>query len=434
MFLVDDLGWSNLGCYGGNEYETPNFDRMAREGMRFTNAYANCPVCSPSRVALMTGKYPSRLQYTGHITAIEAHRHPENSRILPPDDNIDLPLDEITLAESLAPAGYTSASVGKWHIGREGYFPKDQGFDENVAGNTHGAPPSYFWPYVKPDSGHNPRLVNLDPGPNEQYLTDRLTDESIEFIRENKDDPFFLYATYYAVHTPLEAPPELVAKYEQKFAGREVDIKPTYAAMVENLDRNLGRLLTSLEMAGVADNTAIILTSDNGCTLKAAHNRPLREGKGWLYEGGIRVPLIVHWPGQVPAGITSDEPVMGCDLFPTIRSIAGDGTTTGAPIDGLDLSPLWQGETTLNRESLYWYHPHYVQQPGAAIRQGDYKLIEFYDPPRLELYNISKDIGETTNLADVMPEKTREMRAAIRQHLKDVDAKMHTANPDRVEG
>jgi arylsulfatase A len=434
LIVVDDLGWRDLGCYGGGDvFETPNIDQLAQEGMRFTQAYANCPVCSPSRAALMTGKDPARLQFTGHITAIGRHRHPENSRILPPDDRMYLRHEEVTIAEALKPAGYVSASVGKWHLGHEGYWPEDQGFDKNVAGWTHGSPPGYFYPYEKPAQKWNAAIPTLSGGEPGEYLTDRLTNESIGFMESHSDQPFFVYMTYYSVHTPLEAPEDLVAKYEKKLAGKETGVEPTYAAMVERVDWNVGRLLGALDRLGVADDTAVILFSDNGGYLGATTNAPLREGKSWLYEGGIRVPLIVKWPGDVPEGFTCDVPVIGADLFPTIVDISGQRPPTDLSLDGQTIRVLWHEADHFERDALYWYYPHYgiSKQPAAAVRKGDYKLIEFYDPPRIELYNLADDLSEKNDLAAEMPEKVKELRDDLAAYLKDVGAKMHTLNPER---
>ncbi|MCL4692584.1 MAG: sulfatase, partial [Candidatus Hydrogenedentes bacterium] len=277
LILVDDLGWRDLGCYGrGDVFETPNIDRLATQGMRFTQAYANCPVCSPSRAALLTGKDPARLHFTGHITAIGKHRYPDDSRIIPPDDYMYLRHEEVTLAEALKPAGYVSASIGKWHLGEQGFWPEDHGFDVNVAGWTHGSPPSYFDPYEKPEQEWNPSIPTLasrEPG---EYLTDRLTDESISFIEQNQENPFFLYLSYYAVHTPLQAPAELVEKYTRKFEGRDTGVDTTYAAMVEKVDQNVGRVLETLDRLDLADDTIVVFFSDNGGEEDATTNAPLR--------------------------------------------------------------------------------------------------------------------------------------------------------------
>ena len=262
LVLVDDLGWRDLGCQGSDLYETPRIDALAAEGVRFTQAYSNCPVCSPSRAALLTGQYPGRVGFTGHITAIGRHRHPDDSTILPPEDFMYLRHEFVTIAEALKTVGYVSASIGKWHLGSEPYWPLSQGFDLNVAGHTHGSPASYFFPYRKPDQAWNPDMPNLDLSDSSEgeYLTDRLTDEALEFIERNSDRPFFLYLSHYAVHTPLQAPEQLVRKYQRKIAASKSGIgNPVYAAMVDSVDASVGRILDGLNATGVADRTVVIL-------------------------------------------------------------------------------------------------------------------------------------------------------------------------------
>jgi len=434
LVLIDDLGWRDLGCYGrGDVFQTPNIDRLASQGMRFTQAYANCPVCSPSRAALLTGKDPARLHFTGHITATGQHRHPENNRILPPDDYLYLRHEEVTLAEALKPAGYVSASIGKWHLGDRGFWPEDQGFDVNIAGWTHGSPPSYFYPYEDPKKDWNPSIPTLKGGEPGEYLTDRLTDESIRFIEANQDNPFFLYLSYYAVHTPLQAPEELVNKYTAAFAGLETGVDPTYAAMVEKVDTNVGRVMDTLDRLNLADNTVVVFFSDNGGADIATTNAPLRESKSWLYEGGIRVPLILRWPERIAEGVTCDEPVIGTDLYPTLLNAVGMGTDPDEPLDGVDLAPLWNGSGHLDERSLYWYYPHYSksQQPGAAIRRGDWKFIEFYDPWRFELYNLATDPEERINRVREEGDIWIELKAELAYHLAKAGVMKHQVRDGR---
>ena len=433
LILIDDMGWKDAGCCGSAVFETPNVDRLATEGMRFTQAYANCPVCSPSRAALMTGKNPARLGFTSHITAIGRHRHPEGSRLLPPDDRLQLPLSEVTIADALKPAGFVSASVGKWHLGPEGFWPEDQGFDVNIGGWTHGSPPSYFYPYKDPEKDWNPSIPTLQGGEPGEYLTDRLTSEGMTFIRKNRDRPFFLYMTHYAVHTPLQAPDPLIDKYREKLAGRDTGIDPVYAAMIENMDTNVGRLLDTLDETGCRDNTLVILTSDNGGLARVTDNTPLRAGKGSLYEGGIRVPMIVRWPGQVAPGTTCSEPVIGSDLYPTILDAIESAWKPAKPLDGVSIAPLWRGADHVERAPLFWYYPHYHSEsmrPGAAIRMTDYKLIETYDPPGVELFNLADDPSEQNNLAEAMPERTTSMLAELHAYLDRVNAVRPTPNPN----
>ncbi len=441
LFYIDDLGWMDLGVQGSTFYETPAIDRLADDGIRFTNAYSPCPVCSPSRAGLITGKYPARVQFTGHITAIGRHRYPENGRIIPPHDRMYLPLDEVSIASALKPAGYVSASIGKWHLGAKEYWPRAHGFDVNIAGHTHGSPAHYFYPYKAPEKKWNPDIPNLNGGKPGEYLTDRLTDEALAFIESsaNGGRPFFLYLTHYAVHTPLQAPEDLIKKYEAKMTTDSSQKSATYAAMVETVDRSVRRVIEALDRYGLTDNTVIIFTSDNGGESQATFNRPLREGKGYLYEGGIRVPLIIKWPGHIRPGSVSHIPVIGTDLYPTIAALAGDKAAPGEVVDGLDLAPIWKRRLTQPspeawpRQDLFWYYPHYssqAQQPGVAVRSGNYKLIEHYDPPAIELYDLDNDIGETVNLSPKMPEKVTELREKIRHWLHSVDAKLHTPNPN----
>ena len=428
LFYIDDLGWMDLGVQGSTFYETPQTDRLAAEGMRFTNAYSACPVCSPSRASLMSGKYPARVGFTGHITAIFRHRYPEHGRIIPPDDYMYLSHNEVSLARAIKPAGYVSASIGKWHLGTEEYWPLQHGFDVNVAGHTHGSPSGYFYPYLNPKQLWNPDIPTLKGGEDGEYLTDRLTDESIRFIEKNKDRPFFLYLPHYAVHTPIQARKPLIEKYEAKLKTDSSQFNAAYAAMIESV----GRIMDALERHGLDENTVVIYTSDNGGLSPVTRNHPLREGKGYLYEGGIRVPLIVRWPRRIKAGTVSDVPVIGTDLYPTIAEIAGDKARPGKVVDGKSLMPLLTGNGEWDREDLYWYYPHYSPQakrPGAAVRSGDYKLIEHYDPPGVELYNLAEDIGEKVNLASKMPDKAAELKKKIQDWPKESGTIMHTDNP-----
>lgn len=431
LALIDDLGWMDLGCQGSSFYETPSIDRLAREGARFTNAYSNCPVCSPSRAALMTGRYPGRVGFTGHITATGRHRYPPDGRILPPDDYLHLRLEEVTLAEAFRAGGYATASVGKWHLGSKDYWPEKQGFDVNVAGYDHGSPPSHFYPYRNPGQDWNSAIPTLRGGEPCEYLTDRLTAESIRFIEANRAKPFFLYLTHYAVHTPLEAPRDLAAKYEKKLKSDRSQKNAIYGGMVEAVDRGIGRIRAALERLGLLDNTIIAFTSDNGGLLDATSNAPLREGKGCLYEGGVRVPFFVRWPGRVRAGAVSDAPVMGADLYPTLLDLAGVRLPE-AKLDGVSIRPvLEQGKRPAER-SLFWYYPHYspqYRQPGAAVRAGNLKLIEFYDPPRIEMYDLAEDPRETVDVASRRPKEAGKLTARLRAHVAASVPIPHKPNP-----
>jgi arylsulfatase A len=433
VFLVDDLGWKDLGCQGSPVFETPHADGLAREGVRLTQAYAACPVCSPSRAALLTGRTPARVGVTGHITAVMRHRYPENGRIIPPDDRMFLALEERTLAEALGEAGYATASIGKWHLGSESYWPEKQGFGLNVAGHTHGSPSSYWFPYRNPALPWNPRVENLEGGRPGEYLTDRLTEEAVAFIRANRKKPFLLYLSHYAVHTPLQAPAELTAKYRRKPATALEGVDPVYAAMVEKTDNSLGRVLTALEELGLGENTLVIFTSDNGGLLEATTNRPLRAGKGFLYEGGVRVPLLLRWPGNLPAGVESQALAIGHDLYPTILAAAGAAPPADRVLDGKNLLPWLTGDPAAPAErELFWYYPHYspqARQPGAALRRGRWKLIEHYDPPLVELFDLDADPGETSNVAAVHTTRRDAMLERLRVLIADSGAISHRPNP-----
>jgi arylsulfatase A len=429
LLLIDDLGYKDLGCYGNTLYSTPVLDRLAAQSMLFTNAYSACPVCSPTRASLMTGKDTARLQFTGHITATGKHRYPRNSRIIPPNDRMFLPVEEVTIADSLKLAGYTTASIGKWHLGDERYWPEKQGFDLNIAGWTHGSPPSYFYPYENPDSNWNRSIPTLKGGKPGEYLTDRLTEEAIKFIEENREKPFFLYLSHYAVHEPLQAPASLVKKYTDKFKTDTSQANAVYAAMIENLDTNFDRVRNKLVQLGLEDNTIIIVTSDNGGLDSVTNNQPLRAGKGSLYEGGIRIPFFIRWPGKIKAATVCETPVCTEDIYPTIMDMVGETVKNRKDIDGQSLVNLLTGKEKLPLRELYWYYPHYSPQandPGAAVRAGDYKLIEFYDPPRIELYNLADDIGEKVNLATKMPDKVEQLQNKLQKYFVRCNAKMHT--------
>lgn len=438
FILIDDLGWQDLQCYGSEFYETPNIDKLRSEGMMFTNAYSACAVCSPTRASILTGKNPAHLQFTGHITAIGRHRYPEHGRIIPPDDKMYVELNETMIPEALKSLGYTSISIGKWHVGnQEKYFPTHQGFDINIAGYEHGSPPTYWGPYKNPDSDWNPEIKNMKEGKSGEYLTDRLTDEAINFIKANKKNPFFLYLSHYAVHTPLEAPDSLIKKYEKKMKENKSQKSAVYAAMVENMDANVGRLLKEVNQMNLSNNTVVIFYSDNGGEQRATNNTPLREGKGFLYEGGIRVPLIIKWPEKVSANSSCDVPVISDDIYPTIMEMFGKGVKPAKDIDGLSLVPLLRGKKSLKREELCWYYPHYSPQakmPGYAIRKGDYKLIEHYDPEKIELFNLKNDLGESKNLVDFYPEKVKELKQTFDLWLKKMNPVMHSPNPNYLEG
>jgi arylsulfatase A-like enzyme len=427
FILADDLGWTDLGCYGSKYYRTPNIDRLASEGMRFTSAYAACPVCSPTRASILTGKYPARLHLTDFIPG---RKQWPSSKLIAAPFLQQLPLEETTTAEMLKPLGYRSASVGKWHLGDAPFTPEAQGFDLNIGGTYRGAPTSYFGPFDLPG------LKDSRPG---EYLTDRLTDEALRFIEMNREHPFFVYLPHFTVHLPLQAKPDLEAKYRALTDPKKLQHNPTYAAMIESLDDSVGRIVKRLDELGLSDNTVLFLNSDNGGLMyettshdNVTSNRPLRAGKGHLYEGGIREPLIVRWPGVVKPGTTCDEPVASIDYFPTIRDICRIDPKEVPVVDGLSLLPLLRSGTGVHHDAIYWHYPHYSNQggsPSGAIRAGDYKLIEFFEDGRLELYNLANDIGERHNLALSEPGRAAELHNKLVTWRKSVGAVMPQINP-----
>ncbi len=422
VILADDFGWTDLSGYGSKFYESPNIDQLARDGMKFTQNYSACTVCSPSRAALLTGKYPARL----HITDWIPGQMPDNPKVIVPDWTKYLPLDETTMADVFRKAGYATAAIGKWHLGGEEYYPDKHGFDYFVAGTDKPNTQHYFSPYDIP---------TLKDGPKGEYVTDRLTDETIHFIRENKDQPFFVYLPHFAVHLPLQARQKLIAKYEAKVKEGEPQSNAIYAAMIDSLDQSVGRIRKELKKLGIADNTVVIFTSDNGGRVPTTSNLPLRVGKGSCYEGGTRVPLIIDWPGVTKPGAVCDTPVITMDLFPTLMEIAGipDGAKTA--VDGVSLVPILRQSGNLERDELFWHYPHYqhYQKGGAtpysAIRKGDYKLIESLTDNHVELYNLKEDIGEQHDLAAQMPDKVNELRDRLNAWRKEVGAQFPTPNP-----
>ncbi len=443
FILVDDLGWMDLGCQGSRSYQTPNIDRLAQSAVRFTDAYASSPVCSPTRASIMTGKYPARLNITDWIPGYD----PKDRKLLGPQDLNQLPLSETTIAEALKKEGYKTFFAGKWHIGSDGYFPEDQGFDINKGGHHNGFPPGgYYTPYK------NPKLKN---GPKGEYLPDRLTDESIKFMKQNKGCPFFILQAFYTVHAPIQPCKRLLAENTKRVSSLELrgpsSIKErnsmtklwqdnaAYASMVQAMDENVGRLLNTLDKLKITDNTMVIFTSDNGgLSIKKTgftptSNTPLRAGKGWCYEGGIRVPLIISMPGVSKPGSTCDLPVTSCDLYPTILELAGIEAMPRQHADGLSLASLLEGKRELERNAIYWHYPHYHRStwtPGAAIRAGNWKLIEFYEEEKHELYNLRSDIGEKEDLTKKHPAKAKELLDLLHHWQKQLGAKSPTSNPN----
>lgn len=466
MFLIDDLGWGDLGCYGNTFHETANIDKLAHDGIKFNRAYAGAPVCSPSRASIITGQFPARL----HLTQwIPGNTYP-NKKLLEAPSLMHLPAGIPTIASELKALGYRTGSIGKWHLCEEAgkppvvkteeaagevyqqghkvtsstaihasagdqtmFLPENFGFDFNVAGDWHGnpGPPNhYFGPF---------HYHNLEGYTKQDLLTDVLTTKMDEFLTKSFKEPFFLYMAEYAVHMPLQEREALIEKYWKKNGGKD-EPDPIYAAMVESVDVALGNLRNKLEELGLANDTIILLTSDNGGVgfqgkrlHFVANNGGLRAGKGFLYEGGIREPLIVYWPGVTTAGTTTDVPVMFTDFLPTMLSMV-NGSAAKLPCDGLDLSPLLRTGSSLGRQALYWHYPHYSDQggtPTGAILEGDWKLIEFFEDGHLELYNLKVDPGEQYDLASTFDDRAAAMHASLVAWRKSVGALMPTPNPDR---
>ena len=444
FFLVDDMGWTDPSCFGSTFHETPHIDQLAQSGMKFTNGYAACPVCSPTRASIVTGRHPVRVDITDWIPGMTADRA-YNPRFQQIEDRDNLALDEVTIAEVLKDNGYDTFFAGKWHLGSEGHLPTDQGFDQNFGGHHKGSPPGgYYAPF------RNPYLPDHEPG---EYLTERLTKESIRFLDERDEDPFLLYLAYYNIHTPIQAYRKRVDHYEQKLAtlpdadtdpvrerrglSRVRQDNPALASMVAAVDDSVGQILGRLAELGLDDNTVVIFFSDNGglCTLRTAGpgcNLPLRSGKGWLYEGGIREPMIIRAPGVAAAGSVCDVPVCSTDFFPTMLELAQLPLMPQHHADGQSLVPLLREKKDAGHGPLYWHYPHYhgsTWTPGAAIRDGDWKLIELYEFGETELYNLKDDIGETKNLADAEPQKFAQLRQQLKDWQQSMNAKMPVANP-----
>jgi arylsulfatase A-like enzyme len=450
FILIDDLGQRDLGVYGSTFYETPVLDRLAREGMRFTDAYAACPVCSPTRASILTGQYPARVGITNFIGGNAW------GRLIGAPYLTALPTSHVTVAQALREAGYRTWHVGKWHLGPPGHWPEDVGFERNIGGCDWGHPKKgYFSPYG---------IATLPDGPEGEYLTDRLTDEAIALIRAHRDEPFFLHLSHYAVHTPIQAPAPLVAKYEdkarrlgldrlpavqegepfpclhkkdQRVQRRRIQSHPVYAAMMENLDTNIGRVLDALDACGLAQDTLVVFTSDNGGLATAEGsptcNAPLHEGKGWAYEGGVREPLIARWPGRIASGVCCPVPVTSTDFYPTVLDAVGAPARPEQHRDGVSLLPLLEGRGAPDRDAIFWHYPHYSNQgdtPCCALRMGDWKAIEHFEDGRIELYNLREDIAEQHDRSADEPERVRTMRHRLAAWRETVAARIPEVNPD----
>jgi len=435
FILADDLGWTDLGCQGSKYYESPNIDRLAEQGLRFTSAYTCGPNCQPTRAALMSGQYGPR---TGIYTVGGIDRFPWQTRPLRPVDNVvQLGLKKVTLADSMKKAGYATALFGKWHLGSAmEYHPSKRGFDEAIVSDG-----KHF------DFVTSPKVAY----PKGAYLADFLTDKAVDFITKNKEKPFFLYLPHFGVHSPHEAKPDLIKKFAAKtrVGGHN---NATYAAMIASVDESVGRIMATLDELKLSENTLVIFSSDNGGVggyvregLKKSgditDNTPLRSGKGCLYEGGTRVPFIARWPGHIPVKTTTDVPVISVDFYPSFLELAQGAAPKGQPLDGASFieCPTSGGKTSPKRDALYWHFPGYLgagegtwrTTPAGAIRMGDYKLIEFFEDGKKELYNLRDDLSQTTNLAEKMPEKTKELHDKMVAWRKDINAPMPTVNKEK---
>jgi len=443
LITIDDLGWADVGCNGSTYYETPHIDRLAAEGMRFTQAYAAAAICSPTRAALMTGKVPARLGITDWIRArfqggeipvdktytLSYEGTPDDS-LLCPTNPLWLPLKETTIAEVLKGQGYTTAHIGKWHLGTDDWYPEKQGFDVNIGGCDYGQPPSYFDPY---DNDKLTGIPNLPPRKEGEFLEDRLADEAANFIIANKDKPFFLNMADYAVHTPIQGKPELVEKYKNKTSTNQDN--PVYAALIESMDELVGTITRTIDSLGISENTLIVFTSDNGGLLRVTDNAPLRSGKGFPYEGGIRIPLVVRFTGKIPAGVVNDMPVISHDWFPTFCELAG-ARTGGSIVDGVSLKGMLFDNATLNRNALYWHFPHYrykEEVPYSIIRKDNWKLIKRYQGTKYELFDLAEDPAETRNLAASQEEQVKSLDDELTIWLREVGAALPEANPNYRE-
>lgn len=423
VFLIDDFGWKDLGCYGSTYYQTPNIDKMASEGVKFTNAYSACTVSSPSRAALQTGKYPAKLHLTDWIPG---NGNEPNGKLNIPQWSQFLSLYEKTAAESLKEVGYATWHVGKWHLGEEEkYWAENQGFDVNIAGNHKGQPiktndsNGYFSPYGLP---------RIENGPVGEYLTDRLTDEALKLIENNKNKPFYLNFCHYAVHTPLMGKADKVAKFKQFKDPSGLQKNAVYAAMIESVDESVGMVLKKLKEKNLLENTMVVFASDNGGLTYTTSNSPLKQGKGWAYEGGTRTPLIVYWKGKIQGARTIAEPAITMDIYSTILDVAG--VKQGKDVDGKSLFPVIQNNKKYNR-ALYWHYPHYhLDNPYGSVRYGDWKLIQYFEDNHLELYNLKTDLSENQNLATANPAKAKQLLTMMRKWRTKVDAQMPTVNPN----
>lgn len=465
FILVDDFGWKDVSYNGSKFYETPNIDQLAKEGMEFTNGYAAAAISSPTRCSIMTGKYPARLDITDWIPGYQYNLTKEQwakYKLKTPQIKLNLPLEEVTIAEALKSNGYKTCFVGKWHCSEDSaYYPQYQGFDKNIGGWKSGKPTgnanewmAYFTPY------HNPYLPD---GPKGEFLTDRLANESVKWIENHKNEPFFLYLAFYAVHTPIQAKPEKVAYFREKAKKMGIDTEvafskdyswiknnphapkhwkqrllqsdPEYAALISSMDENVGKVLNKIKELGLDKNTLICFMSDNGGLSTAegspTTNSPLRGGKGWLYEGGIREPYIIKAPGVTKPGEVCKTPVISTDFYPTILDYCGCELLPKQHKDGASLMPLLKGKS-IERKDIFWHYPQYGgkgDSPASAIREGDWKLIEFFEDNHVELYNLKNDISEKKDLSISRPDIAKKLLQKLHKWQKDVGAEFPKKNP-----
>jgi arylsulfatase A len=453
FLLVDDWGWRDAGCFGSDLYQTPNIDRLAAKGMKFTDAYAACTVCSPTRAAAMTGMYPARTHVTDWIPGHGRRK----AKLLPPEWTKHLEHRHATIAEILKSSGFHTAHVGKWHLTPRSpdpkvvapFYPERHGFDVNIAGNQWGAPGSYHWPFTRArrnraaPKGLQARVANFPQGGQKgDYLTDTLTSHAVAFIEKHASEPFFLYFPYYNVHTPIQGRADLTKRYREILTNRSEKGRhrnAAYAAMVTAVDESVGRIVATLARLGIEDRTVIVLTGDNGGLDRKGNpteNAPLRAGKGSAYEGGVRVPCIVRAPGITRPGSVSHEPIITVDFYPTIQALTGvEGDAShNAGLDGMSLLPvLKDADAELARDAIYWHYPHYHPggaTPYSAVRERDWKLVEFYEDGRAELFHLSEAIGETRDLAAEKPDRVKAMRGRLESWRKRVGAQPPRQNPN----
>lgn len=436
---VDDLGWADIEPLGSDFYETPHINRLASEGILFTNSYAAAAICSPTRAAMLTGKYPARLGITDWIRAkfqgVTTSGQPgeyevfEDKPLKTPKIQGFLPLEEVTIAERMKSYGYETLHVGKWHLGEEGFYPTDQGFDVNIGGNDLGQPPSYFDPYLPAQPREFYEITTLKPRKEGEFLTDREGDEVVDYIQSKKEKKFFIHWAPYAVHTPIMGKPDLVEKYKQKEPGNQRN--PEYAALVESVDQNVGKVIEALNELGLREKTLVIFTSDNGGLIgnyenPITNNYPLKSQKGYPYEGGIRVPTIVSWPGKLPMGALSESPIITMDWIPTILDFMGENPEEEG-LEGISLKPILENPSQKVDRDLFWHFPHYRLNdivPYAIVRSGDYKLIHYFDGSQDELYNLDFDMEEKVNVISTRKAIADQLQIKLEKWLEETGARL----------